>query len=390
VIDDPVAFIEKTLVNPETTRPFVLTDAERVFLRHAFELTPAGRLKYSELLFSAPKKSGKTAFAAMILIYMVRVAGGRFAEGFVLANSLDQASLRVYQAAARIVQASPLLAQDARVTGTAITFISTGGTILPIPSDYSTAAGSNPTISVFDELWGYTSERDHRLWDELVVPPTRQIACRLTVTYAGFEGESELLEGLYRRGLKGEQVARDLWAQPGMLMFWSHRFTAPWQTEAWRDEMRAQLRPNGYLRLIENRWVSTESSFIDMDWWDACVDQAARPLLANGALPVWVGVDASVKRDSTAIVACSFDHVHQRVTLVWHKIFQPSPSEPLDFENTVETTVSELSRRFSLREVRYDPFQMAASAQRLTAQGIPMVEFAQSVPKSDGGDEQSV
>jgi phage terminase large subunit-like protein len=348
-----------------------------VFLRHAFELTPAGRLKYSELLFSAPKKSGKTAFAAMILIYMVRVAGGRFAEGFVLANSLDQASLRVYQAAARIVQASPLLAQDARVTGTAITFISTGGTILPIPSDYSTAAGSNPTISVFDELWGYTSERDHRLWDELVVPPTRQIACRLTVTYAGFEGESELLEGLYRRGLKGEQVAPDLWAQPGMLMFWSHRFTAPWQTEAWRDEMRAQLRPNGYLRLIENRWVSTESSFIDMDWWDACVDQAARPLLANGALPVWVGVDASVKRDSTAIVACSFDHVHQRVTLVWHKIFQPSPSEPLDFENTVETTVSELSRRFSLREVRYDPFQMAASAQRLTAQGIPMVEFAQ-------------
>lgn len=47
MIDDPVAFIEKTLVNPETTRPFVLTDAERVFLRHAFELTPAGRLKYS-------------------------------------------------------------------------------------------------------------------------------------------------------------------------------------------------------------------------------------------------------------------------------------------------------------------------------------------------------
>lgn len=92
MIDDPVAFIEKTLVNPETTRPFVLTDAERVFLRHAFELTPAGRLKYSELLFSAPKKSGKTAFAAMILIYMVRVAGGRFC-GRICARQFVRSSL---------------------------------------------------------------------------------------------------------------------------------------------------------------------------------------------------------------------------------------------------------------------------------------------------------
>ena len=34
----------------------------------------------------------------------------------------------------------------------------------------------------------------------------RKQACRLTVTYAGFEGESELLEDLYKRGLKQEQI----------------------------------------------------------------------------------------------------------------------------------------------------------------------------------------
>jgi hypothetical protein len=38
-----------------------------------------------------------------------------------------------------------------------------------------------------------------------------------------------------------------------MLMFWSHEFVAPWQTDAWREQMRATLRPNAYLRLIENR-----------------------------------------------------------------------------------------------------------------------------------------
>jgi hypothetical protein len=28
---------------------------------------------------------------------------------------------------------------------------------------------------------------------------------------------------------------------------------APWQTDEWRVQMREQLRPNAYLRLIENR-----------------------------------------------------------------------------------------------------------------------------------------
>jgi hypothetical protein len=36
---------------------------------------------------------------------------------------------------------------------------------------------------------------------------------------------------------------------------------APWQTKAWRAEMRRSLRPNAYLRMIENRFVTTESTF---------------------------------------------------------------------------------------------------------------------------------
>ena len=117
---DPAEFIELTLIDPETCELFRLTEAEIIFLRHAFELTRDGRLKYPELVFSGPKKSGKTGFAAMILIYVVRVLGGRYAEGFCVANSHDQASLRVFQAAARIVEASPLLSLGAKVTTTTI------------------------------------------------------------------------------------------------------------------------------------------------------------------------------------------------------------------------------------------------------------------------------
>src|SRR5580704_4925620 len=164
-------------------------------------------------------------------------------------------------------------------------------------------------------------------------------------------------------------------------MFWSHLPVAPWQSEKWREqEMRRSLRPNAFIRMTENTFVSSEMTFIDLDTWDACVDHAATPLLIDQRMPVWFGVDASVKRDSTAIVACTFDPERNKVRLVAHKIFQPSPDEPLDFKATVETYLMELNRRFYVKEIRYDPYQLVAVAQRLTAAGLPMVEFPQTVP----------
>jgi phage terminase large subunit-like protein len=332
------------------------------------------------LLYSAPKKSGKTGLAAIITIYVIVVLGGKYAEGYCLANDLDQSTGRVFQAVSRIINASPLLKDSVKIRNEDIEFPGTGATIQALASDYAGAAGGNATISVFDELWGYTSERSYRLWDEMVPPPTRKVTTRLTVTYAGFEGESEILEKLYKRGLKGEQIAPDLYRQPGMLMFWSHKPVAPWQTQAWLDQMRDQLRPNAFLRMIENYFVSSESTFVEPEWWDACIDQQASPIIADRSLPVWLGIDASVKRDSTGIVGCAFNYHSKKVHLVWHRKYQPTKEDPLNFEATIEETVLDLHKKFNLQEVRYDPYQMVSSAQRLQATGVPMVEFPQSVP----------
>jgi phage terminase large subunit-like protein len=171
-----------------------------------------------------------------------------------------------------------------------------------------------------------------------------------------------------------------LYRQPGMLMFWSHEPVAPWQTEAWLIQMREQLRRNAFLRMIENRFVTSESDFLDMTWWDECVDAGCSPVLKDWKLSVWCGVDASVKKDSAAIVACTFEKETKRVRLVAHRIFQPSKTDPLDFENTIEATLLDWQDRFDVKAVRFDPYQMVASAQRLQKAGVPMVEFPQSVP----------
>lgn len=376
----PIRFIEQVLVNPETGKPFELLDAEKHFLRHAFKLDDDGRLVYPEMVYGAIKKSGKTTFAAVVVVVMVLLFGGRYAEAYCIANDLEQAQSRVFEQCRRMVESSPLLRREANITARQITFAASDATITALDSDYASAAGGHPTISVFDELWGYTSERSRRLWDEMIPVPTRKISCRLVVSYAGFEGESELLYELYQRGLQQPQVGPSLRAGDGMLMAWHHEPIAWWQDERWLTEMRRSLRPNQFLRMIENRFVTTESSFIDLSWWDACTDAQAKPIVQDRRLSIWVGVDASVKRDSTAIAWVTWDRVAKQVRVIGHRIFQPSPDQPLDFELCIEHTLLALKARFNVRQVLYDPYQMQASAQRLKREGVRIEEFPQSVP----------
>ncbi len=141
---------------------------------------------YPEQVYSAPKKSGKTGFAAMHLLAMTLLFGGRHAEAYSVANDLEQATSRVFEACRRIIEASPLLRREAKITVNRISFPATGAAITALASDYASAAGGHPTISCFDELWAYASERSRRLWDEMIPVPTRKVSCRLVVTHAGF------------------------------------------------------------------------------------------------------------------------------------------------------------------------------------------------------------
>jgi phage terminase large subunit-like protein len=180
---NPARFLTEVLRDPETNKPFKLLPAEREFLKHAFKRDKKGRLLYPEQVYSCPKKSGKSAFNAMLVLIATLLFGGRFAEGICAANDLEQAQGRVFQALRRIIEASPLLRREVKIAVNKISFPATGATITAISSDYAGAAGANPVVSSFDELWGYTLERSYRLWDELIPPPTRKVACRLTTRF---------------------------------------------------------------------------------------------------------------------------------------------------------------------------------------------------------------
>ena len=181
---EPTSFIEQVMVDPETGRPFQLLPCQRRFFTEAYRTNEAGHLVYAEQGFCTPKKTGKTAMSGMHALTTTLVFGGRYAEGYTLANDLEQAQGRVFAAIRRIVECSPHLLREAKISANRIEFPATGASITAIASDYAGAAGSNPAISCFDELWGYTSERSRRLWDEMVPVPTRKVSCRLVTSYA--------------------------------------------------------------------------------------------------------------------------------------------------------------------------------------------------------------
>ncbi|HEV8342591.1 MAG TPA: hypothetical protein VGR30_09500, partial [Candidatus Binatia bacterium] len=83
----------------------------------------------------------------------------------------------------------------------------------------------------------------------------------------------------------------------------------------------------------QNEWVSSENRFIDPGTYDACVEPGLRPD-PRGTL--FMGCDASVRRDSTAIVAVKYDESTDRLILADHKIWTPAAGQSINLEATLE------------------------------------------------------
>ena len=211
---------------------------------------------------------------------------GRFAEGYCVANDFDQAKSRVFTVIRRIVEASPLLKHEARITADRISFPALDASIVAHCVRRGVCRWRQPDDQLFRRTVGLTSRSARRrLWDEMITSPARKISCRLTTTYAGFSGESVLLEDLHKRGMALPEVGPSLRAGDGMLFAWHREPVAPWQDARWLDEMRRSLRPSAFQRMICNEFVSAKSRFVDLAAWDACVQPSLVPVLRDRSLP---------------------------------------------------------------------------------------------------------
>jgi hypothetical protein len=130
---------------------------------------------------------------------------------------------RVFQTAVALIENNPELNAEADPYADHIR-MNNGTDITPISGDFKGAAGSRHSLVIYDEIWGFESEKARRLYEELTPPPSEFSAWALIVTYAGFLGEADLLESIYQRGIAGRRIDDELecYESDELFMFWSH------------------------------------------------------------------------------------------------------------------------------------------------------------------------
>lgn len=365
--------------------PIILAPWQRACL-NAWD---AHRDMVTTLAVSNIKKTGKTLLNAVVLCWRWLALPG---EHFAVGNDLDQSAGRQFSMIADMVKRNPYLKRTVKVSANRLIFTPTGSTITALAVDAAGNAGANHLTASHTEAWGVIYEAGIRAFEELTPPPGRVYglpALRICDSYAGYEGESVTWHSIVDRGLAGQRICDDwpIFISGGLLLFHAAGEDAqrlcfrgtPQEAAAYYADQRETLRPGAFLRLHENSRATGSESFIDLAWWDACISPAARPLLPDRDVRLFVGVDAALKHDSAAVIACYFDRQRDKVVLGRHRIWYPDGAT-LDLTDTIGAALRDLHARYTLGRVLYDPWQMTALAQQLSAEGVPMLEYPQTVP----------
>lgn len=367
---DIIKYLENCYFIPETKSCVVLEpwQKEKIFTP-LLETNEEGIRKYTLALIGMPKKNSKSTMASMLASYFL-FQGEDYGEILLAANSREQSSWIIFDKLKRSILMNPHTSQHCKVTDDYIENKKTGTVARVVAPNYKTSAGFNPSFTVFDELWAYERDAARKFYDEMTTSPARKQPLTVIFTYAGYDEDSLLFE-LYQKGLQGKDKK--------MFFFWSHKNLASWVTPEYLRTQKQRLRGNTYLRLHENRWTESEEAFIEPDDWDACVHRDHHPMLPSKDIVVMVGIDASVKNDSSAVVAVT--KRDNEIVLVAHRKWQPTRKKTMDFEESIEAYVKELAEHYTVKEVRYDPYQMHRSALTLSKSGIRMVEYPQTTDR---------
>ena len=381
-----------------------LTKNQRRILGEALLLDENNKFKYETIIYSCPKKSGKTAVNAAVMAWMAEMEQDG-SEIYILANDLDAAEGRVMRdikyhfevRQEKLNDQEPGLGKKyCKVTQYRIDFHATGTFVQCLAQSFKSVAGSRHCATGWDELWTYTTERSRRTWDELTPIPTVPRSIRFISTYAGFENESDLLWDKYLQGVdseehpegRGEKIPglEDLavYASGMQFTYWDHEPSMPWQTDKYYEEQLENERPAAYLRFHENQWVTSHSEFIPVEWWDkacaiypASADMWSEHPMAN--YPVSIGIDAGIKRDSTALVAVAYDSARGRIGMIAHKIWIPSKDHPIDLEATVEFELQRLYNKYNVVSIACDPTFLHRTITEFKKKDIVIKEYAQAV-----------
>jgi hypothetical protein len=392
MMTDPIQWIQSEFYIPELNGPIQLYPYQIATLRESQAKDSGGNFKYNLIVWGDIKKSAKSSIAAAIALY--RAFHVKWGSVKIIANDLKQADSRVAFYLRRAIELNPRMTNIKQANYK--TTLPNHTTIEAIPIDPSGEAGGNDDLIVFSELWAAKHKALESMWTEMTLSPMKfGKSQRWVETYAGFSGESPILERLYERGIKGERLdlsyedndLSDLgvYRDGGMLMLWNTVPRLPWQTQAYYASEEEVLLPTEFRRIHKNEWVGSTSKFVEKVWWSNCYEPLP-PL--DSSEPCILSADAAKGGDSTLPADCFALVIITRhpvrrddVAIRYCGIWQAPKGELLDYD-PIDQEIRRLLDTFNIVEFTYDPYQLHSIAMNYRREGlVKTFEFKQGEPR---------
>jgi phage terminase large subunit-like protein len=385
-IPDPVDWIQANFYLYDTGTLMNLFEWQRKPLELALSRDPVTKnYNYNTVLWSWPKKSAKSSVIAAVADYVAEHKPNASVK--LIANDLRQADSRVgyyLREAIKIGQRNGKR-QGIVITpsGYKVTYPN-GAKVESVPIDPAGEAGGNDDMMVYSELWGWKSKAQQLMWAEMTISPNKfGQSQRWVDTYAGYKGESPILEQLYETGVKqgrklpeSDMGGAEVYVNDAakMLAVWVTKPMFKWQSSEYYASEEAQLVPSEFQRIHRNQWADAVNAFIPIEWWMACKS----PYTLETNEPVIIGVDAATTSDTFAIVMVSRreEHTYVHYCHVW----KPPKGGAIDYAEP-EAELRRLIHTYNVLEVAFDSYQLISMMQRLRNE-----EFVNARAFSQGSD----
>lgn len=397
-------------------KPYELSGWESFILINLFgwKDPTSGFRRYRQAYIEVARKNSKSTFCSGISLYMTAFDGEGGAECYTAATDRKQAGI-VFNDAKTMIKGSPSLSRvfEKPLKGV-ITFEKRASKFEALHGQGERLDGLNVHLAVIDEIHAHKSREVFDVLETATGARTQSLVISITTagsnkTGIGYE-QREYSIKLLTNVVDDDSYFAIIFTldkddDPFDETNWPKANPNLGRSKKWDDMRRlakkAQEMPsarNNFLTKHLNIWVTSESSWLDMQRWDKLETLDEWP---SEGRRCWVGLDLAQKLDLCAMVAVFnidgkvafksklylpeerlIDRPKQVSNLyrTWaeQEYLTLTDGDVIDYDY-IEDDLRWLLDRYEVQEVAYDPWGSQQLAIKLSEEGAPMVEVQQSV-----------
>lgn len=373
-----------------------------------------GLRRFKTVYDEEPRKNAKSTIVAGIGLFMLAADGEAGAEVYSAATTRDQAAI-VWKTAKLMAEKSPGLRRKFGVdTSSHTVYVEHNDSVFkPLSRDqggnhdgYSVSCGiidelhAHRTRDIYDVIETGTGSRDQPLiWNITTAGSNRSGICYELRAYAikvlnGVVNDDEFFGIIYTIDDGDDWTDPKVWqkANPN----WGVSVSPEDIERKARKAIETPAAQNNFLTKHLNVWCNANTAWMNMQAWGACARQ--NKLEKFRACKAWLAVDLATKTDIASIgiiieqddICYAFNRNFLNADAIerggnsqysgWarsgHLI--STDGNVTDYE-AIEIEIKRLCDLLDVQDVCFDPWQAQRTMQNLMADGLPVVEYRQTV-----------